>query len=468
MKRLIAPISITVTLIVFLVVGCKEFNRHDNAVVQTVQSESPATDRKPAVSVPETKPEEMGNPAAVPVVTVEEAEKLNKDAKDYTAREKEEYLFGIIGDMYRGIKLRNVTLTGKSTQRYTLTTRSPFPQIVRCRAKCTGGNAAITFQNGLYSSPVYNISYGSEYEIHSWRIPPALSQDTTTITITVGADVTVAIDYLFSEEAVYNPTVADARPIFCSHLGFRQLCPENTRPAVEMAGLLGYPVCIVVPKATSDGVLVCIHDDTINATARDAEGNPPSTKMGVSDMTYAQLLEWDFGRYKNAYWTGTKILTVDDFFAICARYGMSPMFSTHPALTTEQWQSVKSMLMKHGLLKKFHVKAFDESILQTAFDVFGEEIEGYTGEHGDSYVTLPELTEFVQRNNIDLTKTRIVSEKSINTIDSAYVASVLAVGFQCGCYTITSSKNAVSLKELMEYGVTSFTDDSYCQNGMDW
>jgi len=139
MKQLIVPIAIIVALIAFFViVDHKEFSRHDD--VQTVQSESSTTNRKPLVSVPETKPatkvkpaveaKPVGTkpvaeikpekpadtkpvaeikpekpadtkpvaqtkpgeellPAAVPVVTAEEAEKLNEDAKAYALAEKE-------------------------------------------------------------------------------------------------------------------------------------------------------------------------------------------------------------------------------------------------------------------------------------------------------------------------------------------------------------------------------------------
>ncbi len=86
MKQLIVPIAIIVALIAFFVI----IDRHDG--VQTVQSVSPTTKRKPAVSVPEikpvtelkpaveTKPVVSILPAAVPVVTSEEAEKLNEFA----------------------------------------------------------------------------------------------------------------------------------------------------------------------------------------------------------------------------------------------------------------------------------------------------------------------------------------------------------------------------------------------------
>ena len=54
MKQLIAPVAIIVALIAFFVIiDRKAFSRHDD--VQTVQSESPTSKRKPTVSVPETK-----------------------------------------------------------------------------------------------------------------------------------------------------------------------------------------------------------------------------------------------------------------------------------------------------------------------------------------------------------------------------------------------------------------------------
>ena len=122
MKVLIVPIAIIIALIAFFVIiDRKEFSRYDNA--RTVQSESPATNWKPTGSVPQTQPAtgekslaeatpvteairakaksaETGSavgsksaedntgknkpaPAAVPVLTPEEAIKANKEAISY-------------------------------------------------------------------------------------------------------------------------------------------------------------------------------------------------------------------------------------------------------------------------------------------------------------------------------------------------------------------------------------------------
>ena len=305
------------------------------------------------------------------------------------------------------------------------------------------------------------------FPMQHWRIPPDLQKRGTYVVITVPSGSTLSIEYLYSSDAVCNPSI-QSRPLFTSHLGFSQMCPQNTRPAIEMAGILGYSACIVVPKTTSDGVLVCVHDDTINSTARDESGNAPQTEMAVADMTYNDLLAWDFGLSTNEYWRGTRILTVDEFFGICAKYGMSPVFSTHPALSSEQWQNVKTMLIKHGLLDRFWVKAFSISILESAYAVFGQAIAGYTGEYDNSYVTVQQLSDFVSTHGIDTAKCHVQSEVSVSTITQAIAASIISAGLECGVYTLGKSNSAADVKSLMAMGVIQFSDDVYCQNGMNW
>ena len=63
MKQLIVPVAIIVSLIaVFFIIDRKEFSHHDD--IQTVQSECSTINRKPTVSVPETKPVTEVKPVA--------------------------------------------------------------------------------------------------------------------------------------------------------------------------------------------------------------------------------------------------------------------------------------------------------------------------------------------------------------------------------------------------------------------
>jgi glycerophosphoryl diester phosphodiesterase len=83
-------------------------------------------------------------------------------------------------------------------------------------------------------------------------------------------------------EGLENPTVL-------AHQGGEWLFPSNTMVAMEGAMALNVDVLEMDIHATSDGVLVLIHDDTVDRTT-DGTGR-------VKEMTFAELRELDAGYY---------------------------------------------------------------------------------------------------------------------------------------------------------------------------
>ena len=325
------------------------------------------------------------------------------------------------------------------------------------------GDSLPTLQakQALYTSPAYDIGSNSQYKSNQWRVPPMINGTSTTISIVVPSGVSLHIKELSIEFSDF--TKKGNGVVLCGHNGFYGMCPKDTMPSFEMANKLGYPICITIPKVTQDDVLVCIHNDTINATARDADGDAPSEDIYVSDMTYNELLKWDFGVYKNSYWKGTKIPTVDEFFNLCSHTGIEPMFSTHPDLTKSQWQNVKTMLKKHGILNKFHIKSFNDSALATAFSVFGDEIASYTLDvaSGVSYQTA-----ISSMNDVGISgNVKQVIEYDEDEITRPYVDATLNAGYSCAVWNVFNISGA-RYKELLEMGVTIFTDDYNCSNGL--
>ena len=77
-----------------------------------------------------------------------------------------------------------------------------------------------------------------------------------------------------------------------AHRGGGRLAPEATLPAYYNAVAVGASVLECDAHATSDGVLVCIHDDTVNRTT-DGTG-------AVRDMTFAELRALDAGYHYSA------------------------------------------------------------------------------------------------------------------------------------------------------------------------
>ena len=224
----------------------------------------------------------------------------------------------------------------------------------------------------------------------------------------------------------------------------------------------GLPACGLA--VTKDGKLVCIHDDTINRTARDKDGNAPAEPIYVWDKTYSELCEWEYGSYKNGIYKGTKMPLLSDFFDLCARTGMRPMFSTHPALTLEAWRTVKDMLSYRGLLKNFHIKSFGIDILKTAYSVFGTEIDGYTFDIGswkDSHV------DTLLNSGIDAGKCRVGIECQFSEYTEEMAKSIRDGGFFASAWNV-NRRDFSEYERLISWGVTEFTEDYHCSMGLNY
>lgn len=110
-----------------------------------------------------------------------------------------------------------------------------------------------------------------------------------------------------------------------NHRGYNTDAPENTIPAFKMSKRKGFNYVETDVQFTSDGVAVLIHDTTINRTARNADGTSVGTQeIYVSQKTYAELLEYDFGIWKGQEWAGTKIPRFDDFITLCKNISLKP------------------------------------------------------------------------------------------------------------------------------------------------
>ena len=100
--------------------------------------------------------------------------------------------------------------------------------------------------------------------------------------------------------------------LYRSHRGGVYDTPENTMPAFLSARSLGYTSIETDPQITRDGVVVLMHDDTINRTCRHADGSPIREPIRVSDTTYEELLRYDAGIAIGAQFRGTRIPRLDE------------------------------------------------------------------------------------------------------------------------------------------------------------
>lgn len=105
-------------------------------------------------------------------------------------------------------------------------------------------------------------------------------------------------------------------PGVVAHRGLLRHAPENTlanfRTCLELR--IGFEVDVARSK---DGHLVCVHDDTVNRTT--------NGRGRVDSLTLAQLKNLDAGGWFDARFRGQRIPTLDEVFALLAKYPKAPV-----------------------------------------------------------------------------------------------------------------------------------------------
>ena len=101
--------------------------------------------------------------------------------------------------------------------------------------------------------------------------------------------------------------------LFICHRGLDGY-PENTLVAIEAAINAGYKAIECDIEITKDGIPVLSHDKTIDRCS--------NGRGRISDMTYLDLLQYDFGSWKDSRFTGEKIPTLDEVLKQCKKYNV--------------------------------------------------------------------------------------------------------------------------------------------------
>jgi len=109
-----------------------------------------------------------------------------------------------------------------------------------------------------------------------------------------------------------------------NHKGYNVTHPENTLPAFRESRRQGFHYVETDLRTTSDGVIVLLHNESINATALNADGSEISGTININSITYEQALEYDFGIRRGQQFAGTKIPTLAQFLALCKNLSLHP------------------------------------------------------------------------------------------------------------------------------------------------
>jgi glycerophosphoryl diester phosphodiesterase len=99
------------------------------------------------------------------------------------------------------------------------------------------------------------------------------------------------------------------------HRGASGYAPEHTIPAYDLALEQGADYIEIDLQMTKDGVLVAMHDDTLDRTADAPEGVPKRFCSGpVIKRTLEQIKQCDVGSWFSPEYAGEQMPTLEEIF----------------------------------------------------------------------------------------------------------------------------------------------------------
>ncbi|WP_240077773.1 glycerophosphodiester phosphodiesterase family protein [Enterococcus gallinarum] len=151
-----------------------------------------------------------------------------------------------------------------------------------------------------------------------------------------------------SDEGSKNISISLDAPVKCiHHRGYSLKYPENTLLAYKKSKSIGVNEVEMDLSWTVDNIPVNLHDETINRTARDSEGNPPSTDIKISEITLAQAREYEYGSWKGAEFKGEKLPTFEDCVIQCKAFNQRLHVDRAFLLTEDKLEILDTILTKY-------------------------------------------------------------------------------------------------------------------------
>lgn len=234
------------------------------------------------------------------------------------------------------------------------------------------------------------------------------------------------------------------------HRGYNDNTPENVAYAFKQAKARGYSMVETDVTFNKDNEPMIIHDDTINRTARNADGTELSEVFKVGDLTTAQLKNYDYGLAWGKQYKGEQILTLDEFLKLIKPLNLYPYIELKGTITDEQVKIVTDCIDRNGL---------DDG--RYAFISFGidnlNKLNVLKPNADYGYIYSGEVNEQIISNlsGLKSSSNRVFLDYGEWLIqDSTIPNQIKKAGFTTECWTVSDTER---VKKLVNWGVTGIT-----------
>ena len=227
-----------------------------------------------------------------------------------------------------------------------------------------------------------------------------------------------------------------------NHRGYSTEAPENTIPAYIMSKKKGFKYVECDVAFTSDNVAVLLHDTTIDRTS-DGSGN-------ISSLTYADVLQYDFGSWKSTEYTGTTIPTFEEFIMLCKAVGLHPYIElkSSGAYTEAQIEGIVATVKAYGMEGKVTYISFNANFLSYVKNADSKARLGYLED-----VTVSTITTAL---GLKTAENNVFMDVSYNNVTDEKIALCVANALPLEIWTV----NSESVIQNMDAYITGVTSDN--------
>ncbi|MHC3459537.1 glycerophosphodiester phosphodiesterase [Streptomyces flavovirens] len=209
-----------------------------------------------------------------------------------------------------------------------------------------------------------------------------------------------------------------AGPVVHAHRGASAYAPENTLAAVDAADALGIAWVENDVQRTKDGVLVVLHDTTLDRTTDAEEVFPGRAPWAVKDFTAAEIARLDAGSWFGPAFAGARVPTFAQYLNRVERNRQKLLLEIKsPEIYPGIEKEILRLLRRKGWLDRGHV---EQRLVVQSFGaesvkiVHAQRPDVVTGFLGTPPVAdLPKYAAFTDQIN-----------PAYTTIDAGYVAAV--------------------------------------------
>ena len=226
-----------------------------------------------------------------------------------------------------------------------------------------------------------------------------------------------------------------------NHRGYSEVAPENTIPAYIMSKEKGFTYVEGDVSFTKDSVAVLLHDATIDRTS-DGSGD-------ITTLMYQEVLQYDFGSWKDAKYTGVKIPTFKEWIVLCKNLGLHPYIELKSAgnYTQSQINQIVAEVEECGMKGKVTYISFSNTYL------------GYV-KNADAYARLGLLanplnsSKISQGKALKLSTNEVFMDAKLSTVTNSLISSCISNGLPLEVWTVNTENEIISMPSYVS-GVTS-------------